>query len=872
LFVRCRQLAFAGVLSTLIGSTIGFAPLPAAAQAAATATLSGRVTDPSGKPLKARVTATGAAVSKTIETGSGGTFSFALPPGNYTLIVTAPGFQTTQSDNVAVPSAQPIVFSLPAATLQTIGRAVTSYSPTVINSSAAAKTTVASQTFVDQGQTQIMNVLEQIPGVEVVRSSGNSPGSNTSISVRGAQPYETQVLIDGHPVTLSASGVYGFNTTFLNSNTLGSVEVLKGPGAMPNTVENAIGGSVNFRTPTITPGFTSSVLFQYDSFQGNVFGIKASDTFGKLGVLFGYASTETPGYVTPGPQWASGGATSTYVSPAITATNGAMSTPREAVIDYAVPTTENFSSQSQVAKISYAFTPQTSLTLSQLSTQSLNDETGTLASYTYATIVPCLPLPTCSNYTNGAYSGLIGTKQYVQVSDAYPANTEFDNEPIYAGEFRTVIGPGSLLARYYTGAISRTITQENDNQITAPCSTPVCPVNVVGGVNQYDDAQFYQEYTFDVLHGEDAQYTVPIGVNSFTLGFDRHVDNAFFQETGETNPYIPIQSLSYSLRGDIQLTPKLLLESGNYLSDTSFIGHRFDPRDGLVYRPNSNLAVRASFGTAFVAPYYNLVNTSAVPNVANGTLTLPPDMGFKPETAVSWDLGSDFKPSRDTLVAVDGYVTNLFNRFTNTTLEESGEYDGKNYTKVSQLQNEANVKEEGVEFAFTYAPRFGFGFRNATDFLRDYAYNQLPSTEGSVSQVVTTPANYVQSPDYPYSKIRNDLWYGFKNGDLVRIGSMSYGANNSWGQHGFTQFDAQIRLPLKERGLSLSFGGSNLLNVNNGEIYTIYDGGYTYRDLATGVTGYTSFRPVAPRTVYLQVQQLFGRGGVLPPPYSGSRN
>jgi outer membrane receptor for ferrienterochelin and colicin len=794
----------------------------------------------------------------------------ALPAGTYSVIVTAPGFQTTQTDDVVVPATLPIVFALPNATLQTIGRAVTSSSAVQINSTAAAKTTISDQVFVDQGQTQVMNILDEIPGVDVIRSSGSSPGSNSSIELRGAQPYETQVLIDGHPVTLSAGGVNGFNTTFLNANILGGIEVEQGPGALPNTIENAIGGTINFRTPTITPGFRASVLGQFDSFEGDTFGIKASDTFGKVGILVAYASTVTGGYLPAGVQLASGGATGTYVSPAITASNGGTANPREAVIDYGVPTTENFSSQSQLAKISYAFSPQTSITLSQVTTQSLNDETGTLGSYTYATIVPCLPLPNCTNYTNAAYGGYIGTKQYVAVSGAYPANKEFDNEPIYSGEFRTVLGPGSLLARFYTGAISRTITQANDNNVTAPCGTPSCPVDVVNGVNQNEDGQFYQEFTSDVLHGEDAQYTVPVGVNSFTLGFDRHVDNAFAQETGQTNPFIPIQSLSYSLRGDVQLTPKLLLESGNYFSDTSFVGHRFDPRDGLVFKPNSNFSVRASFGTAFVAPYYALVDTSETANVANNVLTLPPDSGFKPETAASWDVGTDIKFSPDTLLEVDGFVNNIFNRFTETTLQERGSLNGKDYTSVTQLQNEANVKEEGVQLTYTYAPKYGFGFRNASDFLRDYAYNQLPSKEATVAQVATTPANDVQSPDDPYMKIRNDAWYTFKSGIVARIGTQSYGANNSFGQHGFTEYDAQFRVPLKERGLSLSVGGSNLTNVNNYSVYSIYDGGYTYPELS-GAVGYTTFRPVAPRTVYIQLRQLFGAVSTVPPPYSNAK-
>ena len=120
-------------------------------------------------------------------------------------------------------------------------------------------------------------------------------------------------------------------------------------------------------------------------------------------------------------------------------------------------------------------------------------------------------------------------------------------------------------------------------------------------------------------------------------------------------------------------------------------------------------------------------------------------------------------------------------------------------------------------------------------------------------------------------KVRNDAWWTFKSGVLARIGTQSYGANNSFGQHGFTEYDAQIRVPLKERGLSLSVGGSNLTNVNNYSAYAIYDGGYTYRDLS-GAIGYTTFRPVAPRTEYVQLRQLFGPGtGALPTPYSNAR-
>ena len=109
---------------------------------------------------------------------------------------------------------------------------------------------------------------------------------------------------------------------------------------------------------------------------------------------------------------------------------------------------------------------------------------------------------------------------------------------------------------------------------------------------------------------------------------------------------------AYNIRGDFQLTRKLTLESGNYLSSTTYFGTRFDPRDGLIYRSNPYSTVRAAYGSAYVAPYYGLINTA--PYVSSGTLNLATDP-FKPETSSGYDIGTDFNAGRNTLISPDGY-------------------------------------------------------------------------------------------------------------------------------------------------------------------------------------------------------------------------
>jgi outer membrane receptor protein involved in Fe transport len=267
------------------------------------------------------------------------------------------------------------------------------------------------------------------------------------------------------------------------------------------------------------------------------------------------------------------------------------------------------------------------------------------------------------------------------------------------------------------------------------------------------------------------------------------------------------------------------------------------------------VAIRGSWGSAFAAPYYDLVITK--PTTTSSTITLP-TTSFKPETSSGYDFGTDVKLNRDTLISGDLYYTNIFNRYASVTEPGSYDYEGQTYGFVTQNGNQANVRDEGAELNLVYAPRRGLGFHSAVDLLRDYAYNQA-ATDVTSRDIFTggTPGNNVQLPGYPYMKIRNDLTYTFAHGAQARLSSTSYGANNSFGQPGFTEFDASVRVPLKD-ALTLNVGSSNLFNKDNYQVGGIYNGGYTYQQLG-GSAGQTDYYFVQPRTVYIQLQKTIGR-------------
>jgi hypothetical protein len=853
----------------LLALALAGQPIIAAAQA--TGTINGTVTDRSGKPVgDARVTLSGPAPTQVVQSGADGKFSFTVTPGSYSVTVSANGFQSAQSDNVVVTAEQgaEVALSLNPVTLQTIGHVVVSRSPTAINRNAAAIDTMPAQTFIDQGEPQVKYLLGEIPGVQIQQYSSNAPGSNSSISIRGAQPYESQVLIDGHPVVTSATGVFGFNSTFISSLLLGDVEVSKGPGNLPNIVEDAVGGTLNFRTPTITGGPALYAIAGTDSWASSYFAFRFSDTWGKLGILAGASQYWTPGYLPKGTT-VFGGA----VIPTVTA--GTASNPRFGVIDYDYQASQNFLSASQLAKISYDFSPKTSIQFSLYSTQTDNDETGTNLQYGYATIQPCItktaatcpPVGTSNNYTATPFLGYVGTIQPLNLYAPYANDGEFDNEPIYAGEFRTVLGPGSLLARYYTGSLSRILSQQFSPTYN-PCASPACPPTSGTSESVTNEGAPFIENEADTLHGFDAQYTVPIGPNSVTVGFDRHVDSTFGDweydpatvPAPTPPPIINTQSLTYSARGDLQVTSNLKFQGGAYLSSTTFVGNRLDPRGGFVYTVNPNATVRVSAGSAYVAPYYSLITTTTPTPKAGGTLALA-TTSFSPETSFGYDIGSDVKAGADNRFSADLYLTNIFNRYATVTLQTPGTFNGVAYTAVSQNGNQALVRNMGVEFQFLHAPQFGLGFHTEVDLLRDYAYNETTiGTANSSIFSAGTPGNYVQLPQYPYSFIRNDVWYTLPSGTQMRLGATTYGANNSYGQAGFTMFDAQVQGPLWP-GVVLNVGATNMLGFNGGATAALYDGGYTY-PLLNGGIGYTTLYYAQPRTIYIQLQGRVGRGAI----------
>ncbi len=124
---------------------------------------------------------------------------------------------------------------------------------TPISEIGTAVSVVSSKQIQSQEIRDVPTALREVPGVEVTQSG--SPGTIADVSIRGATPAQTLIMIDGVPVNDSATG--SFDMSRLTTDDLDRVEVVRGAGGALYGSQ-AIGGVINLisREGSGAPKFT----------------------------------------------------------------------------------------------------------------------------------------------------------------------------------------------------------------------------------------------------------------------------------------------------------------------------------------------------------------------------------------------------------------------------------------------------------------------------------------------------------------------------------------------------------------------------------------------------------------------------------------
>lgn len=463
------------LLTTLLSALLAFLPQMSLAQTAAHGSVRGTVTGADGGPLPdVRVLLAGPASGVTT-TDRRGTYRFdALPPGTYALRFARAGFDGVERTDVAVgtaPAAVDVTMTGSSfSSLQEIGRTSSGAADrNPINTQGSPFTAIPSERFADRGDVQVIEQLNEVPGV-ITTVSFSAGGNGASLDnpavpqIRGALSYETESLIDGHPVSVGANGQ--FSPLLVNPALLQDVEIAKGPTTSATEINYAIGGSVNYRTlePTRTP--VVALDLGSDAYGGVNSSVRATgSTLGhRLDYAFALATAGTSGPLDPldvaGSQlvFAFGRPPYTidgqqYVGAPIgaAASNdpafiGAPGLERfvEPLEICCSPVTTDYDSRGELGKLRLNFSDTTALTVSYLGGQAVGDLTGArLGSLQY-------PLNFSTFAPAAGYSGSIAPGSPIPFDNQADSDDVGNQQQnLFQAEVRSALGPLTILARAY---------------------------------------------------------------------------------------------------------------------------------------------------------------------------------------------------------------------------------------------------------------------------------------------------------------------------------------------------------------------------------------------------------------------------------------
>ncbi|MBV8723740.1 MAG: TonB-dependent receptor [Candidatus Eremiobacteraeota bacterium] len=802
-------------------------------------------------------------------TDAGGTLTIAdAAAGTYLVSVTKAGYQAASQSGVVVTADNVTVVSLVMlpATLQTIALVRSTAGGPHFNTTSASVNVVTSQSFADQAQYQVTQVLNQIPGVQISlpggSTNGAAPGSVTVPNIRGAASYETASLIDGHPLAVSSYGDY--ITSYLSSFMFGSVEVVKGPGSSALEVNNAINGTVNFRTkdPTATavPEYEAGYTTNGGTYAN--LGLTASTLDGRLGYAFDVSVVNDP---------SAANGKQVLIDPSGGHVGGSFGKPLAGSATYAnVANTESniqtgysllaccytllgdFYNTSQLLKLRYQISPSTVATVSYLDGQTFTDQNDNVGNITNAQFRP-----------GSGYSGSLrpGAQQVMYLFAGAPNNL-VNVEPIFQAEVSSAIGNDTILARYYHASLYRETQQGTGPGILDPYRLTLYgssanfsqPFNGLTTPVAFQD--YFQESELDKLGGWSFQYRHPFGENSISFSADQNTTQATSYENSTfTNVFIPQGSsqlfTTLQLHANLALSPTVsamladyqnvyrstyatncpfsfgfsncATDGSNVTFATSTIGHN-DPRVGFVWQPHPNLAVRLAAGSAIAPPYLNLLGQITAPSALWDTqtniATLTKNSGqLRPETAFGYDLGADYRWHDGwTVLSGDVYENNLYNHYFGETLF-SGLFCGQvSYPCLDQGGHKApptvpiyyslntnisNFRFEGIELSLQRTPPVGWGFNLSGSLLRGYVYNLPPYFYCS------TPG-----PRCQYNQNLNIIANQNLNGE--GIGSVSYSPFFGFGS---TIGSLNTRIPYAQGNAAVSYTFKNRAFVMLGTTY-----------------------------------------------------
>ena len=723
-----------------------------------------------------------------------GNFSISVPAGRYAVTAIARGFATLSFDSgeIVKDSRMDVVLE-PADSpkLRTIG------SVTVNGGFALARNVIpeanVSRSQMDAlGYTNVLEGLAQVPAAVIQRPDSGAPTSPAVVSLRGPDPSEALVTLDGQ--TLNDGNTGDVDLSQFAVPTFNSINVTEGLGPTDSEGSNTFGGAVNLVSLQPTQQEHFSLSGSVGSYGTSQTWLNATGMVGKLGYALAGANFQQGGQVNQ--------SYLVYPQNNVAPQNCTGPIPpggQPVNCPSLVHLGSTISARTGLLNLDYNFSQRADAGVRIFTLGNVRDESTALNGI--AGNPENQNDPTQDNPVYGEHVGS-GDATFAQSIRAYDAYS------------RSVLGSGSLLADFYA----------SDNNVDFSG----------GSVTPYDVSHLDKRYNEGLSWGRS------FDDSEFAFGGYARQESLTGMGISETLS----QSInSYFVRGAQQVGKNLRLSGGLYDANYSTFGNTFNWRLGASYDLDSSSVVRFSVGTGFRAPL--LIERYFFPPVlVNGVLTPnpglpPPDANCvvagqgnpleKPEHATEYELGYSRLFSAQSSLDFSIYRSNLRDTIENYYPGYSCKKDDPNYFAYEIPINIGNAVYEGTEIRFkqrfpkqnlfavlsyglnvAYPYALGPNVSNPTSGGTLVAYNQflgVPQQQGS-AQFIWAENGWHASTAFTFAGRNNTLNQGPYTFTDAAVG-------HSWGK------------------VDLTVSATNVFNAVSGP-FTYYNAGVPYRGIVGG--------------------------------------
>ncbi len=753
------------------------------------------------------------------QSDANGTFSASLPPGRYDLTVSASGYATVtvntgdinRDSNVDV-----VLEPVNSPRLRTIGQVTVNGGYALVRN-AIPEIDISRAQMDALGYTNVVDALQEVPAAVVQRPDSGAPTAPDVVSLRGPDPSEAMVTLDGHLLNDQNTGDLDLSQFAVPA--FSAVSVTEGLGPFDSEGSNTFGGAVNFVSLRPTQDQHAAISGSVGSYGTTQTWLNATGTAGKLG------------YAVAADDYQSGGQTNQYAF-VVPQTNAPISCAASGSSAANCPVLTHLgstiSSRLGALDLDYNFSQRADAGIRIFNLGDARDESSALNGIVGNRYEPCDPTDASSycpsgntdvlNPVYGMHFGA-GSAIFAQNIRAYD---------VYS---RSVLGSGSLLADFFT----------TGNEVNfSGGSTGVTPYDVSHNDKRYDESLSWGR-TFD--DGE------------FAFGAYTRQESLAGQGIAGTL-YNSIHS--YFLRG-AQKFGRLRLSSGIYDASYTTFGSSVDWRLGASYDLGSSDVVRASAGTGFRPPllieqyYFPQVvvdgkvepNPGLPPADSNCVVAGQGNPTEKAEHATEYEAGFSHLFSSESNLDVSFYRSNL-----RDTIENS--YPGYSCNAPNGFAYEipiniGNAVYEGAEVEFKQrfpqqhlTMQLGYGLNVA------FPYSLGPNVSNPTSG--GSLVSFQQFLGVPQQQASATLMWAEKGWHAATAFTFT-GRNNPLGQAPYTFTDAAIGKSFGN--VDFTVAATNVFNAVSGP-FTYYGAGVPYQGLYAGKNGTSYLAPYQTDRLFVQ--------------------